>query len=130
MIPDNLRRWFVVHFLVDVVIAIPLLLFPEVILTQLGWKTVDPFTSRIVAAALMGIGIKSLLARNAGEDAYRAMLDLKIIWSLTAILGILLTMLDDGPVFGWVFLGLFVLFDSVWLFYRFRHFSRRVSEIQ
>jgi hypothetical protein len=113
----------VLHFIVDVVIAIPLFLFPETVLTQLGWKTVDPFASRIVAAALMGIGVESLLLRNAGGNVYRAMLDLKIIWSLTAIIGILITMLNDGPIFGWIFFGVFLLFGSVWLFYRFRFSS-------
>jgi hypothetical protein len=130
MVPTNLRRWFVLHFVVDVVIAIPLFLVPEAVLTRLGWESVDPFVSRIVAAALLGIGGVSLLARNEGGDVYRTMLDLKIIWSLTAIIGILLTMLNGGPPFGWVFFGLFVVFACVWLFYRLRFSSRSAGEIR
>lgn len=120
MVPDNLRRWFVLHFLVDVIIAIPLLLFPEAVLSQLGWKFVDPFASRLVGAALMGIGVESFLGRNAGVDVYRGMLNLKIIWSLSAIFGIGITMVSGGPDMGWVFLGIFLIFALVWIYYRFR----------
>jgi threonine/homoserine/homoserine lactone efflux protein len=116
----------VLHFIVDLVIAIPLILFPEAALSLLGWKTIDPFTSRIAGAALMGIGIESLLARNAGSKVYRAMLNLKIIWSLTAIFGIVITMVNNGPQMGWVFLGLFTLFCFVWIYYRFRGLVRGI----
>jgi hypothetical protein len=120
MVPANLRRWFVFHFVVDVVIAIPLLLFPEAVLTQLGWESVDPFASRLVGAALMGIGVESYLGRNAGVEVFRGMLNLKIIWSLSAIFGIGITMVSDGPDMGWAFLGIFLIFALVWIYYRFR----------
>lgn len=120
MIPVSLRRWFVLHFLVDVVIAIPLLLFPSEVLTQLGWKSVDPFASRLVGAALMGIGVESFVGRNAGVSAYVAMLNLKIIWSLSAIFGILITMISEGPDLGWVVLVVFGLFAAAWVYYRLR----------
>ena len=79
-----------------------------------------PFAARLFAAALLGIGIESLLGRNTSVEAYRAMLNLKIIFSGSAILGILITMSAGGPPLAWLFLGVFVVFCAVWVTYRLR----------
>ena len=80
MVPEKLRFWFVIHFVIDILFAIPLFIAPEWMLTIFGWHTVDPLTSRLVAAALFGIGIESYLGRNAGIEYFRGMLNLKLIW--------------------------------------------------
>jgi len=116
-VPDSLRTWFVIHFVVDILTGIPLLLFPETVLPLLGWTTIDPIASRVVGAALMGIGIESYLGRNANADVFRAMLNLKIIWSSSAILGIGLGIWKGGPQAGWLFMGVFVIFWFVWINY-------------
>ena len=117
-VPDRLRFWFVIHFAIDFLIAVPLLLAPVFTLELMGWTTVDPLTSRLVGAALLGIGGESLLSRNASVEVFRAMLDLKIIWSLGAIFGIGASMAGGGPVMGWVVLGIFVAFCALWSYYR------------
>jgi len=116
-VTGSLRLWFVIHFVVDIFIGIPLLLFPEWAMPLFGWKTVDPITSRVVGAALMGIGIESYLGRNASVEVFRAMLNLKLIWSSSAILGIGLGLWQGGPQAGWLFLGVFVIFWVVWIYY-------------
>lgn len=88
-------------------------------LSLFGWTTIDPFATRLVAAALMGIGTESLLGRNADADTYRAMLNLKIIWAGTAILGMGMTMVAGGPLMGWLVLAIFGVFILVWIRYRF-----------
>ena len=118
MVPKSLRIWFVIHFVLDFVIAVPLLVAPEFVLSLLGWTTIDPFATRLVAAALMGIGIESLLGRNADADTYRAMLNLKIIWAGTAILGMGITLVTGGPPVGWLALAIFGVFILVWIRYR------------
>lgn len=119
MVPGSLRRWFVVHFAADITFALPLFLAPQWTLTLLGWRTVDPIATRLVAAALFGIGIQSLLGR--GEDAatFRALLNLKIIWSSAATVGIVWSQLEGGPPFGWVFAAIFAAFNLLWVRYRF-----------
>ena len=117
-VPDSLRYWFVVHFVLDVLFAVPLLLFPELVLPALGWSCVDPVLSRLVGAALMGIGVESFLGRNAGADAYRAMLNLKIIWASSASLGFILGIAAGGPTISWFFLGIFLAFLGLWIYYR------------
>ena len=116
-LPSSLRVWFVIHFVFDMIFGIPLLLFPEAVMPLLGWTSVDPIATRVVGAALMGIGLESYLGRNANIEVFRAMLNLKVIWSSSAILGIGLGILKGGPKAGWLFLGIFVIFWFVWLYY-------------
>jgi len=117
-IPNGLRTWFVIHFVADMLFGIPLLLFPRLLLPLLGWTTYDPLTSRLVGAALMGIGLESLLGRNASAETFRAMLNLKIIWASSAIFGIVAALIEGAPPITWAFLGIFVIFWIVWVYYR------------
>ena len=116
-IPGSLRTWFVIHFIVDMLVGIPLLLFPETVMPLLGWTTIDPIASRVVGAALMGIGVESYLGRDAGIEVFRAMLNLKVIWSSSAVIGIGLGIWKGGPQAGWLFLGVFLIFWVVWVYY-------------
>ena len=117
-----LGRWFVVHFLADIAFAIPMMIVPVTFMGLLGWEVVDPIATRLVAAALFGIGIESWLGRNSSRDTFVAMLNLKIIWSVAAIVGILAGILQ-GPndsLFAWLFLGIFLAFNMLWTYWRVR----------
>jgi hypothetical protein len=118
LVPKSLRIWFVIHFVIDLLFAIPLLFFPERIMPLLGWSVVDPISSRLVGAALLGIGGESLLSRSASREVFLALLNLKIIWAVGAILGIFLGILNGGPPLAWVFLAIFGIFGGVWVNYR------------
>jgi hypothetical protein len=118
-VPAGLRTWFVIHFVADMLFGIPLLFFPRFLLPFLGWTTYDPLTSRLVGAALMGIGLESLLGQNASVETFRAMLNLKIIWASSAIFAIAAALFEGAPVMAWAFLGIFVIFWAVWVYYRF-----------
>jgi hypothetical protein len=117
-VPDLLRTWFVIHFAADMLFGIPLLFFPQLLLSLLGWSTYDPLTSRLVGAALMGIGLESLLGRNASAETFRAMLNLKIIWASSAIFAIAAAIFEGALPVAWAFLGIFVVFWGVWVYYR------------
>ena len=122
-IPQSLKTWFVIHFALDVIFAIPLMVAPTWFLGLLGWQAIDPISARLVAAALFGIGIESYLGRNSGPEAYRGMLNLKIIWSLGAIIGILVSMLQGAhgqPIAGWGLLAVFAVFNVLWVYWRLR----------
>jgi hypothetical protein len=121
MVPNSLRQWFVIHFIADIIFAIPLLIVPVAFLTLLGWETVDPLATRLVGAALLAIGVESLLGRNAGAESLKGMLNLKLIWSGAASIGIFVTMVTvGGPAVGWLLLLTFVAFHLLWLYYRLR----------
>lgn len=119
----SLRTWFVIHFIVDMVFAIPLFLFPREFLELFGWRSIDPLAARLVAAALFGIGIESFLGRSAGPESFRNFLNLKIIWSAAATIGILVSMIQSGrpslPA-EWLLLLTFLLFNVLWVYYRLR----------
>ncbi len=123
-VPTILRVFFMIHFFVDIVLAVPLLFFPEGFLELVGWTLpVDPVTSRLVAAALFGIGIESLIASRGNNDAFLSMLNLKIIWSFSALCGLVISMAElswRAPVFLWTVLGVFVVFNVLWMYWRIR----------
>ena len=119
MVSKSLRTWFVIHFLLDFLFAVPLLLVPVPFLGLFAWTTIDPLTARLVGAALMGIGVESYLGRNAGVEAYKGMLNLKIIWSASATLGITITILTaEAPPIGWLLAAIFGSFCILWSYYR------------
>jgi hypothetical protein len=122
-VPPALRRWFIAHFMIDLLFALPLMIAPVWLLTLFGWQQVDPFTARLAAAALFGIGIESWLGRNASPENYRQMLNLKVIWSLAAVAGILTSILQGAqgrPAAGWGVLAIFAIFNLVWVYWRVR----------
>ncbi len=118
-VPSSLKMWFVVHCILDLIFAVPLMIIPVRFLHLLGWQTVDPVATRLVAAALFGIGLESFIGRNAGPQAYQGMLTLKIIWSVAAMIGIAVSMvsMDSPPISGWFLLGIFVLFNALWIYW-------------
>ena len=122
-VPQGLRTWFVIHFWDDILTAIPLFIAPEALLGFLGWPNVDPFTTRLVAAALFGIGIESWLGRNARAESFQTMLNLKIIWSFAASVGLLWGIIEAGdaaPLLAWGILAIFLPFHIVWVYWRWR----------
>jgi len=119
-VPKVLRTWFVIHFWADILFALPLLVAPDAFLRLLGWEMTDPFTARLVGAALIGIGVESLLGRNATAKSFLTMLRLKILWSGTAVLGILASMLQGAPPLGWAIFGIFVAFNGLWTYWYLR----------
>lgn len=121
-VPYSLRAWFILHFLVDMLFAVPLLFFPAPFLSFLGWGTIDPFAARLVGAALVGIGGMSWWMRNEGREAYSVMLRLKIVWSGAAMLAIVLSMIEHWSIVELLLFALFAGFFGVWMwFFRNMH---------
>ena len=122
-VPKKLKVWFVIHFIVDISFALPLFFVPERFMTLLGWRTVDPITARMVAAALFGIGGESLINVSLKKDAFVTMLNLKIIWSIAAIIGFIIALAEGAfgyPAVGFGLLAVFAAFNIVWVYWRIR----------
>lgn len=122
-VPSSLQRWFVLHFAIDILVALPIFVAPRETLGYLGWVSVDPMAARLAAAALFGIGMESWLGRNAGVEAFRGMLQLKIMWSGFAAIGIVLSILDGSllyPIVGWLLFVVFAAFHALWWYWRVR----------
>lgn len=117
---NGLRISFIIHFVLDVLFAVPLMLFPDTFLSLLGWRVVEPITARVVAAALFGIGIESLLSRNEQLNKIINLLRLKIIWSASALAGLLLSFVQGYftcPGVALLFIGIFLGFNLLWLYW-------------
>ena len=97
-----------------------LLFFPQTLLNFFGWTTYDPIMTRLVGAALMGIGIESLLGRNASVDTFREMLNLKVIWASSALFAFALGIAEGAASIAWVLMGIFAVFWCVWVYYRLK----------
>lgn len=118
-----LTIFFVLHFIIDISIAIPLFIAPVFFLKNFGWQAIDPVAARLVASALFGIGIESYLGRNSSSEAMKNMLNLKIIWSLSAIIGIAISIFGNNlghliPVK--IILAVFIVFNLLWIYWRIR----------
>ena len=127
--PNSLKAWFIIHFVVDILFAIPLMVFPIEFLQLLDWNTIDPFATRIVAAALFGIGIESWLGRNANVETYQNMLNLKIIWSGAVIIGTILSIYQttySTTIAEWLLLITFLFFHVVWIYWRVRLSTNKI----
>ena len=121
----GLRAWLLVHAVVDLVFAVPLLAAPEWAVRLLGWPAFDALATRLVGAALLAFAATSWLGRDAGAESYRLMLDLQLVWAGAGLLGVVLTMATvGGPSIGWVLATPFALFGAVWAYYRSRAAGR------
>jgi hypothetical protein len=117
----HLKNWFVLHFALDLLVALPLMAAPLWVLRTLGWEVVDPVAARLVSAALFAIGVESWLSRNGTLEAFRPLLNLKILWSAAAIVGILLNLMQNAqnrPLSLYLFLSVFLIFNAVWIYFR------------
>lgn len=123
-VPQSLRAWFLAHFIADMLFGIPLLFLPVATLSLFGLPMTDALFVRLVGAALLGIGGASLSMRRAGSETYRAMLDLKVIWSLSAIFAISHSLIGGAPKIVWGLLFIFVTFSASWIYYRFLGWSK------
>jgi hypothetical protein len=120
-VPPSVRGWFVLDFVFSaLVMGLPLLLVPELILPRLGWPAVDPVATRLVGAALVAIGWQSWRSRESGQEAYRALLGLKVIWCSLGIVGLVAAIGAGAPQASWALLAVLLLLDGVWIHYAIR----------
>ncbi len=117
MVPTNLRRWFIVHFFVDLFAGLPLLLFPQWVAQQFSFNLGEPFIARLVAAAFLAIGTTSLLRRHDTVESYRALLTLKIIWSSLALTGLFLSVAQGASTAVYGPIIVFIPFWITWIYF-------------
>ncbi len=117
-VPRTLRLWFIAHFIIDAVTAIPIFIWPAMF-NRYTSLPIDPVAVRLLASAMLAIGITSLLTVRRGVESYKTFLILKIIWSSLAIIGLLLnlSLLSSG---GYNVLITFIILDIAWGYYLIR----------
>ena len=115
-VPKSLKRWFKIHLIVDLIFGLPLFFKPRWFLALFGLQA-EPFTARILGAAIIGIGA-SVYYLTTDLEGYKLALKRKILWSSAAIIGILITLLEGESSIGWILLVIFALFLAVWTYYK------------
>ncbi len=116
-VPKSLRTWFLIHFGVDLLLALPLFLFPSTIFSYLQIQA-DPVAGRIIAAAMFAIGTTSLLTKEKGVESYQSLLTLKIIWSSVAVLALGISVIETGNTILIPALLTFLFFNVLWIYYK------------
>jgi len=119
-VPRSLQTWFKIHFLADMLFGLPLLFAPLWTLELFGLSAGASVTARLVGAALIGIGGNSLLMNKKSIHHYKAMLDLKVLWSGAAIIALSLELYHSPSPQIWAIWGIFIGFSLVWNVYRAR----------
>lgn len=120
-IPKSLVVWFKLHFVVDVIFAIPLIFFPGLVLRLLSLPVENLFLARVIGAALLGIGGSSIFCKK--KEHYEIMLILKIIWSISAILVLVYSAIFENASILWILALVFLIFSVTWIYYRRQLFS-------
>lgn len=72
----------------------------------------------MLGAGLLGMGGAIFLMRNKGIISYRTMLNIKIVWSFSAIFAILISLFLGGPWQIAILLAVFIVLVSTWVYYR------------
>jgi len=121
-VPESLRIWFLVHFVADLIFAVPLILFPDWLFGLFGiYESQAGFVmARLVGAALLGIGGTSFLINKKGRESYNSLLTLKVIWSVSAIAALILSIINGAPRIVWTFVVVYAVFSSVWIYYKIK----------
>ena len=116
-VPTMLRKWLVFHFYFDYAVAIPIFFGAEQIALYFPEYPLDTVALRIVAAALFGIGFSSLQASNLDYDYMVIKLRWAVIWSGTAWIGVLISLVNEGHPLNWPVFFTFILFNFLWTYY-------------
>ncbi len=116
-VPPALRRWFVVHCIADLLFAVPLIFAPKAFAALVHYGPIDPLTARLVGAALVGIGVESYLGKDATRASFVTMLRLKVLWSVTANIGIAWSIAEGAAPIAWLFQVVFLAFSALWIRY-------------
>ena len=116
-----LRFWFGVHFAVDMLVAVPLMLAPRQVMNLLGLEG-SVVLVRVIAAALLGIGGESFFGRNGSKESLVGMLRLKIIWSSMAVLALGWGLVEKelSLELGGSLLLVFLVFNLLWVRWYFK----------
>lgn len=110
-----LRYTFVVHSIVAVVVGAPLLLAPGRFLGWIGWTPVDPLISRLLGAAILGLGWSSFRGAQAAPGQQRNLVETELAFAILGCIGLLRHLLKWAyPWYVWLTLAVLAAFAVAW----------------
>ena len=109
---------FLVHFIVGLILGIIFLFIPETYCTLVGVTMTDYGILRLVGAASLALGGSSFLAyRSKDWEKAKLLVQLDLIWLVSAIVGLVWWLIESGPVAGWWVFGMFVAFLGAFVYF-------------
>ncbi len=123
----TLENAFLVHSMVDLAVGIPLWVSPKWSLKQIGVKNPkdsDILMTRLVAGALIAIGVASYVGRNARDDQLQVFILMKIVWSFIAMVTLLIALFSKNTQYDKkvlvILLVFFFIFNVTWDYHYLR----------
>jgi hypothetical protein len=126
---QNLRYTFVAHAVVCVVFGLCFLLLPATVAGMYGMKGFDPFTARVLGAALLALALSSWLSyRAAGWGEVRIVVQMEILFTVVGAVATLYSLLfDAAPALAWGNFLIFVVFGALWIYFYTRAPARAAA---
>ena len=119
-VPTALRRSLVFDAIVDGLLGLVLFVAPEPVLRFFGWHSVDSIATRLLASALLGMSAQTWLGRNGDRALVRAALNLKVVWTGAATIGLAVAVMLGSPALATFALIAFGAFFAQWTYWRIR----------
>lgn len=112
-----LKYTFLIHAVIALIFGFPLLIVPGRFLGIFNWMPIDPLISRLLGAALIGLGwssIRGYLASYWSEVSI--IVEAEMVFCVLAVIGLLRHLLiANYPWYVWMTFGAFLSFAILWI---------------
>lgn len=119
---QSLRITFILHTIVSSVFGLALLIVPGRFLDLFGWAPIDPLMSRMLGAALLGLGWGSYRGWRANTwDEVEFLLQVEAAFTVLASIGLLRHLLvASWPWYVWMVFAFYAVFAVSWVYHLVR----------
>ncbi len=109
---------FLVHFILGLILGIIFLFIPETYCNLVGVTMTDYGILRLIGAASLALGYSSFLAyRSKDWEKAKLLVQMDLIWLVSAIVGFVWWIIESGLVVGWWVFGMFVAFLIAFVYF-------------
>lgn len=118
----SLRITFVLHAVVAFVFGLGLLIIPGRLLELFNWRPIDPLISRMLGAALVGLGWGSYRGWRANLlEEVEILLQVEAVFTVLACVGLLRHLLVASfPWYVWMIFAIYAIFAIAWVYHLIR----------
>ena len=111
-----LKITLIIHIVLAVLFGLPLLAAPGRFLGLFAWAPIDPLLSRVLGAALIGLGWLNFCAlRQNSRAAAQPVIEAGLLFNGLAVAGLVRNMAGSSwPWVVWSLLGLFTVLTILW----------------
>jgi hypothetical protein len=109
---------FLIHFILGLILGIIFLFIPDIYCNLVGVTMTDYGVLRLIGASSLALGCSSFLAyRSKDWEKAKLLVQMDLIWLVSAIFGLVWWLIISGPVVGWWVFGMFVAFLIAFVYF-------------